>query len=286
MAGGLSAANNGNLGGNIHHHLVLEGGIGMIDTATMGADYLRGLRLAEPQPSFLAAAADFPQVVFDDAKSQAIIAGSEVVSFTQSVEADFRESISDSALIAQLAANAKFNVEQDPIAWFDHYYSILGGLGWTTQMRDTAQYKFSQDGLEVHEAVLDVVKVFLGPIPGAVKLVEIALTSLKKMNKDSPFITLFNKQSEKSKVGRFQFTLVRQEGNSFLADGMSFGIKAKKNVTQILFFKLHSTEATMRRSLAKISIGADALEGLRPLLKAKIQAHRSKFLVELPITTE
>jgi len=256
----------------------------MIETATTGTEYLRGLRLAEPPPTgLIAAAPDFPQVVFDEAKNQSIIAGSEVVSFTQSVEAEFREAISDSALVAQLSANAKFNVEQDPIAWFDHYYSILGGLGWVTQTRDTAEYKIDKDGLEVHEAILDVVNVFLGPIPGAAKLVAIALGSLKKMNQDSPFITLFNKESERAKVGRFQFTLVRQEGNSFLADGMSFGIKAKHKVTQILFFKLHSTEATMRRSLAKISIGADALEGLRPALKAKIQAHRSKFLAELPL---
>ena len=256
----------------------------MIDTATVGTEYLKGLRL--PELPSLFGAADMPQVVFDEATNQAVIAGSEIVSFTESVEAEFRETISDSALIAQLAANAKFKVEQDPIAWFDHYYSILGGLGWTTQARDTAEYKIDKEGLEVHEAVLDVVKVFLGPIPGAVKLVEIALTSLKKMNQDSPFITLFNKQSERAKVGRFQFTLVRQEGNSFLADGMSFGIKAKKNVTQVLFFKLHSTEATLRRSLAKISIGADALEGLRPALKAKIHAHRSKFLAELPLEIE
>lgn len=259
----------------------------MIETATVGTEYLRGLRLAEPPSSALfGAAPDFPQVVFDNAKDQSIIAGSEVVSFTKSVEAEFRETISDSALVAQLAANAKFSVEQDPIAWFDHYYSILGGLGWTTQSRDTAEYKIQQNGLEVHEAVLEVVNVFLGPIPGAAKLVEIALGSLKKMNEDSPFITLFNKQSERAKVGRFQFTLVRQQGNSFLADGMSFGIKAKHKVTQLLFFKLNKTEATMRRSLAKISIGADALEGLRPALKAKIQAHRSKFLAELPLAIE
>jgi hypothetical protein len=257
----------------------------MIETATLGTEYLRGLRLAEPSMMF-GAAAELPQVVFDDAKNQAIIAGSEVVSFTQSVEAEFRETISDSALIAQLAANAKFNVEQDPIAWFDHYYSILGGLGWTTQTRDTAQYSIQKDGLEVHEAVLDVVNAFLGPIPGGAKLVEIALTSLKKMDEDSPFITLFNKESERAQVGRFQFTLVRQEGDSFLADGMSFGLKAKKKVTQILFFKMHKTEATLRRSLAKMSIGADSLEGLRPALKAKIQAHRSKFLAELPLAIE
>ena len=256
----------------------------MVETATVGVEYLRALRLAEPPAMF--GATDLPQVVFDDAKDQAIVAGSEIVSFTQSVEAEFREAISDSALIAQLAANAKFKVEQDPIAWFDHYYSVLGGLGWTTQSRDTAQYKIDKEGLEVHEAVLEVVKVFLGPIPGAVKLVEIALGSLKKMNQDSPFITLFNKESQRANVGRFQFTLVRQEGSSFLADGMSFALQAENKVQQVLFFKLHKTKATLRRSLAQVSIGTDALEGLRPMLKAKIQAHRSKFLTELPLATE
>jgi hypothetical protein len=258
----------------------------MIETASTGVEYLRSLRLARPQAGLFGLdAPDFPQVVFDGAKDQAVVAGSEVVSFTESVEAEFREIISDSALVAQFGANAKYKVEQDPIAWFDHYYSILGGMGWVTQSRETAEYQFEKDGLEVHEAVLEVVEAFLGPIPGAAKLVKIALGSLAKMD-DSPLITLFNKQSEKANVGRFQFTLVRQEGSSFLADGMSFGIKAKKNVTQILFFKLHSAEAKMRRSLAKVSIGADALEGLRAQLKTMIQAHRNKFLTELPLAFE
>ena len=227
---------------------------------------------------------DAVQPVFDAAKQQAVVVGADVVSFAPTVEPEFRQAITDSALVAQLAADARIDQKQDPIAWFDAYFAVLGGLGWTTQVRDTAEYRFAQDGLEVHEAILEVVTAFLGPIPGAAALVQLTLKSLKSMNSDSPWITLFNKKSEHADTGRFQFTLIRRgEGKELLADAMCFGLNAEKKVTQILFFKVHKNRARLRRSLATVSIGEDALEGLRPLLKQKIEAHRKAFVLDLPL---
>lgn len=252
------------------------------DTAAQ-RDYLRNVSLDSLAAPMGATA--LPDVVFDNARKQAVVAGSEVVSFTDEVEKEFREAISDSALVAQLGANARFDAKEDPIAWFDHYFSILGGLGWTTQVRDTAKYSFTRTGMEVHEAVLDVIKVFLGPIPGALALAELALTSLKKMDENSPMITLFNRESERASVGRFQFTVIRRDGEGLLADAMCFGLKAENKLTQLLFFKVHKAKTRLRRSLATLSIGADALEDLRPRLKAKVQEFRPKFLAELPLAT-
>lgn len=247
---------------------------------TMARDYLKQIRIAAPQ---MLGATAFPEITFQDATDQAVVAGAEVVAFSGSVESAFREAIADSALIAQLAANARFDAGRDPIAWFDHYFSIMGGLGWTTQARDTAYYNIAKTGMEVHEVVLDVVHAFLGPIPGAAALVELALKSLKNMNQDRPFITLFNKESERAEAGRFQFTLVEQKNETFLANAMSFGLQARRRITQVLFIKLDKTETNLRRSLGTVSIGRDALDGLRPLLKAKVIAQRSTFLAELPL---
>jgi hypothetical protein len=249
-------------------------------------DFLRGLdvgSVAAVPLSLDGTAAQQP--VFDKAQEQAVVVGSDIVSFTDAVEPEFREAISDSALVAQLAANAKFDPKLDPIGWFDNYFAILGALGWTTQVRDTAQYKFQREGMHVHEAIIEVVTAFLGPLPGAAALVKLTLESLKSMDKGSPWITLFNRESEHAEIGRFQFTLIRRgQGNSFLADAMCFAIEADRKITQILFFKASKSKTRMRRSLATVSIGQDSLDGLRPLLKQKVNAFRSTLLLDLPLS--
>ena len=225
--------------------------------------------------------------VFDAAKEQSVVVGSEVVSFTAEVEAEYREALSDSALVAQLGANAQVDPKADPIGWFDAYFDILNRIGWTTQVRDTAEYKFKKDGVEVHEAITEVVVAFLGPLPGAAALVKLALDQLKSMDKDSPWITLFNKKSEHAKIARFQFTLIRRgPDNNLLADAMCFAITADKVITQVLFFKASKTKTHMQRSLGTVSIGTDALDGLRPLLKTKVAAQRAAYLLDLPISKE
>jgi hypothetical protein len=245
--------------------------------------FLRELDIGDSSAMPLAAD-HVAQPVFTASQQQAIIVGSEVVSFTAEVEAEFRQAIADSALVAQLGANAKVDPKLDPVAWFDSYFAILGVLGWATQVRDTAEYRVKKKGMQVHEAITEVVTAFLGPLPGAATLVKLALDSLKSMEKDTPWITLFNRETERANVGRFQFTLIRRgPDNNLLADALCFALEADREITQILFFKLSKVSTRMRRSLGTVSIGADALAGLRPLLKAKIEAQRAAFLLDLPL---
>ena len=258
----------------------------MTDNAFDRRLFLRGLDLGTVPNTPLAVDGAAQEIVFDSAKQQSVVVGSDVVSFTQPVEAEFREAISDSALIAQLAANAKFDAKLDPIGWFDTYFGVLGGLGWTTQVRDTAEYKFKSDGVQVHQAITDVVAAFLGPLPGAAALIKLALDSLQSMDKDSPWITLFNRESQHAKIGRFQFTLIRRDegdGKALLADAMCFAIEAEKEITQILFFKISKNKTRMRRSLGTLSISQDSLMDLRPQVKQMIKDFRANFVLNLPL---
>src|SRR6476620_2945205 len=101
------------------------------------------------------AGAEGQSIDFDRARQQALLVGSDVLSFDTGVEAEFREAISDTALIAQLAATKQLGSNPDPIAYFDAYFSIVGNLGWATQVRDTAEYKLATDGAQVHEAIIN-----------------------------------------------------------------------------------------------------------------------------------
>lgn len=225
-----------------------------------------------------------PDIVFERAREQSLVIGSQVLSFDAGVEPEFREAISDSALLAQLVANKTVSATADPIAWFDAYFAVLGNIGWVTQARDTATYDITTDGMAVHEAILPVVTAFVGSIPGAVALVKLALESLKAMDADTPLITLFNRESQHARIGRFQFTLVRQDaGGGLLAEAMAFVLEADKTITQILFFKLSQTQSKLRRSLGSVSLNTAALTALRPVVRGKVQAYMAGYVAALDL---
>lgn len=239
----------------------------------------------KPHPiSALGVAPAASPTVFDEAKAQALVVGSDVVSFEAGIESEFRQAISDSALLAQFYANATVPASQDPIGWFDAYFGALANFGWVTQERNTAAYEFDSDGLEIHKAVIEVVSAFLVPGSAALKLVVTTLNALQSMSKDSPLITLFDRESQHAEVGRFQVTLVQTgPGGSLMVEAMAFALKADSEITQILFFKLHKARTELRRSLGKLSINTDALKSVAPVVKAKISAYRAAYMSAIPL---
>lgn len=222
--------------------------------------------------------------VFDTIKNQAIVVGSDVVSFESGVDDEFRRAIADSALLAQFVASATTPPTQDPIGWFDAYFAALANFGWVTQSRDTAVYDTKGEGLDVHQAILQVVAAFAGAAPAAVALITTALNALHSMNQDSPLITLFNKESQHGTVGSFQITAVRKDPTKgLLAEAIAFALTADSTITQILFFKLQKSRTTLRRSQGSVSLDVDAMRAVAPAIKTRIAAYRLAYIAAIPL---
>ncbi|WP_174298001.1 hypothetical protein [Sphingomonas bacterium] len=239
-------------------------------------------------PSAQAFAADAPESggglpSFDAARDQALVVGSDVVSFTTGVEAEFRQAITDSSLFSQLVAIHKVGDDADPMAFFNAYFETLLGLGWIEQQRETAAISLDSGGFDVHQAVIGVISTFLAPVAGPAALVAVVavLNGLHQINADQPFITLFDKRTRHGRIGRFQITSVRHDpAQGLMAEVMAFALVADEVITQVLFFKLHKGSTELRRSFGSLSVDAQALAGIRPNLAAKVGAFRTAFIAE------
>ncbi|MET0374730.1 MAG: hypothetical protein ABW128_10795 [Rhizorhabdus sp.] len=218
---------------------------------------------------------------FDAARAQALVVGSDVVSFTIGVEAQFRQVITDASLFAQLLALRKVGADADPMTFFDAYFETMLGLGWIVQERETAEIEDSGHGFDVHEAAIGVITTFLAPVAGAAAAVLAVLQGLHKMEADQPFIKLFDKRSRHAKIGRFQLTYVHQgPDHGLMAEIMAFALTAEQTVTQVLFFRLRKGDTTLRRSNARLSVDTAALTALRPNLAAKVLNFRQSLIAE------
>jgi hypothetical protein len=217
--------------------------------------------------------------VFDSAKKQAQVIGSGLFSFANGVTSEVREAISDSALLAQLVANKAALANGDPRNWFDQYSTVLQNLGWTIQDAGWSEYATAGQSGEVHEKILEVLTVVLGPGAGALAILTAAVTALKAMRSDNPWLTIFNRESQKAKVARFQVGLVENgEGSDVFVNLLACLIEAENNITQVLFFKFKAAHAKFHANNAKVSINRAALVDLSPAIRQKTRAYQVDYV--------
>lgn len=243
-------------------------------------EFVRSIDLSgTPRGILIQDAAATAGEVFDKAKAQAQVVGSGVFSFAQGVTADVREAISDSALLAQLVANKQASAEKNPLDWFEVYSKVLQNIGWTLQEGQWTDYTAKGTALEVHEKILEVMTVALGPSAAALAIITATVNALKSMNSGSPWITIFNRESQKAKIARFQIGLVdKEETGDVFVSLLACVIEAHNNITQVLFFKFRDAGATFKANGAKVSVNRPALTDLGPAIRTKVRAYQVDYL--------
>ena len=222
-------------------------------------------------------------LALETAKNQATLVGSEIVSFVQGVTAERREAIINSSMLAQLVAKKKVADSTRMFAWYDSYFDTLANIGWVIQDKNFAEYKEKSENFEAHQAILSVATLLLGPAPTALAIVKTTLESLQKMDEDSPFLTLFDRESRHARTARFQISLAEQAvDGEFFVTLMAFALEATSSVTQVLFFKSKANEAKLRHSSGKVTINTGVLDGVAPAIKQKLADHAAAFVKQLP----
>jgi hypothetical protein len=242
--------------------------------------YVNALEL--PAPSGYEAFEDF-QADFDQGKKQAMIVGSDIVSFVEGVTPERREDIVNSSLLAQLVAKKKVSDATKIYDWYNAYFDVLTNIGWTVQDRGFATYTETSENFQAHEAILKVAASLLGPAATTLGVVKAALDALQSLSSDSPWITIFNRESKSTNTARFQVTLAETgKDDQFLVSLMAFGLEAKAMLTQVLFFKAWANEATLKHYSGKVTINPFVLSGAREQIRERIKSYTGEFLRMLP----
>lgn len=227
-----------------------------------------------------AAAAQFD---FDGAKNQALVVGSDIVSFVKGVTEARRKDIVNSALLAQLVANNSVKNKRHVFKWYDTYFETLTRIGWVVQDRQFADHLHSSASFQAHEIVLSIATTLLGPGSAALGVVKDTLGALQTMKKDSPWITLFNRESKYARNGRFQITLAEDTADGqFLVTLLAFALVAQSDLTQILFFKFGSNDVRVKYSAGKVTINTEVLDFIRDDVRQRIANYAKNYVKGLP----
>ena len=161
---------------------------------------------------------------------------------------------------------------------------MLSNLGWVIQDKGFTAYEEKADGLEAHEAILKVAALLLGAAPTALAVVTTTIEAMKSMNKDNPWITIFDQKSRAAETARFQIALAEEdEAGQFMVSMMAFGLKANSKLTQILFFKIHSDKVSLKYCSGKVTINEVVLAGVREKVRVKLIGRTGGYIDSLDL---
>ena len=237
-------------------------------SASSPADYVRNLDLPETGPRL--EGVERRPVEFRDAR-QAVVVGAQLTEFTENVSPDLRLAVADSILLAQLGANKAASKSKDLMRWYRKYTEILQTIGWQLQDLEFQAQEVSDKSADVHRAILPVITAMLGPAAAAASMVVSVLEGLQQMDANSPWITLFDQTSQHASGAKFQVSYVDANDRGDMEITLvCFGIEARRTITQVLFFKISSQSAKLKKAMGTLSVNTARLTSLQDVIAQRV----------------
>lgn len=241
-----------------------------------GVDLEAAARYIESVPLFEVVregetAADSGSGDLAEGRPQVTVVASNIVTFPESTPLAVRNAVANWTLMAQCAASKAVNEKDAVRAWMDKYIDALTTSGWVVRESESTETKEDVYGSTMYDKVLALVAVALGPVPTALAIVTAGLQALQSMNRDSPWITLFDRRGKSAKAVGFQVANCETDGSGAAAlRGVEFIVEAHQQLTQVLFFRFSSHEATVYRRARTLTLSAAAIAKLSAKVEDRV----------------
>ena len=221
---------------------------------------------------------------YESGVEQVVTVGSQISEFAKSVPEGMRVHIDNSFLLAQLAAN--FEIDENgggTMEWYDKYIEVLEHAGWVTESRGDTMRKIKGAALKVHKEIIPVLTAALGPAAAAASVVVKVLEGLEAMNKGQPWITLFDRESQRATANQFQISYVEVDADQIPRLTLaSFELNASRSVTQVLFFKFSDSSAKLAHFEAKLSINQTVFDAGKGIIAERLASRTAGYLTDVP----
>ena len=248
-------------------------------------DYIESTLLPEIQNIGLESVEDPTSIDFSTPEL-AVTIGSQIASFAKSIEPELKEKITNAFLFAQQAADKHLEdvPEATSLVWYHMYGKVLSQIGWTYETDASQDKEFKGTSAAVHEEILPILTLALGgaAIASSTMLIKV-LEGLNKMDEDSPWITLFNKESQRARENQFQLSHVDKVDGAPRITLVNLSLTAKISVTQVLFFRLDNDNSTLQYSQRRLSVNEPIFSEVAPDIAARLKERARKFVRAIEI---
>lgn len=246
--------------------------------------YVSTLELERPKEVYVEQGTRAPITadLIKDGEEQSFLSDKSLVSFVSGVTGQNRSDILNSTLLAQLAANKKFSIEEDMNGWYQAFVEVLTKIGWEIENADITKFEAKHSLFEVEDVIIDILtKAFGG---NYIAIITSTLDALKKMSdKNDRKILAFEKNTHTLSKGCFQIALATEENNAVAMQLGTFLLSSTNEIKKILFIKFSKDKTTLQYSSRKATLNTDVYSAVRETVLQKLQQDVKEYITEIEI---
>lgn len=217
----------------------------------------------------------------DPRQPSGFVDNGSLVTFLAGVDRQSQADVLNSMLLAQLAANKKFDRENDTVGWYGFYHDVLENLGWVVQQFAFSKYEVAGASVTVDKVVLEVLTAIATENGAAVA--KAAIDAMNALSSDDQRFTLFQQSSHSAQNGNFQVSNCSTDGGVLKMSLGAFYFSSTRVDTQFLFFGWSTSDTTIYRSGQSIILDRDVYAQVRQSVVAKLGDHAKTFVDDLDI---
>ena len=234
-------------------------------------DSVRSLELDEYSALPASTEASAPLLPLDD-KARAYIDAGSLVIFSSSFTGQQKNDVLYSSLLAQLAANKRYERFKEAKNWYKFYTDVMGHVGWFTQGFEFEKCESSQTDFTISQVTLQLLSGLIG---GETDMMTAVKKTFDSLAKSSDALALFETNSASSKHGNlhgnFQVLLCNvNKNNQISVNVLAFYFHASE-LKENYFFADHKAEdITIFTSTEILTLDEEVYAQVREEVKNKL----------------
>lgn len=237
--------------------------------------FLQGLELPELPENM----GEMP--VSQSGSPSANVDAGQVIAFSPEVTQSEHSDVLNSCLLAQLAADKKFNRKNRPVEWYDFYSQVLSHCGWTLSGFHFEEYQSSSASFGVDTFMLNLLTGLA--TDSMISLVSSAVNFLRALKNTDPRSILFNHNSHSGKDGNFQLSACFQnKGTLTMGLGCSY-FSASEETDDFFFLHFEQSDSEVFLSKQTIMLSMDVYNQVRSEVVKKLGDRAKSYIGELEI---
>lgn len=211
-----------------------------------------------------------------------VVSGNTLIDFSGTPAVDVRSGVSMALLFASRVADRAMRPGDDEDDWLAAYKTNLRKLGFIVPQTAVSVSRFKKRGIFVHKAIIPFLTIaFGGASLGPVILA--ALNNLQEMDKDKPWITLFDRETRKFKTREMHFASVSSDLSQSAIRHVVARLTVDQTKTNILFFRITDASAEFESATTTINADNNLLAVLEPKLRNRMEKEIGDFIADATI---
>jgi hypothetical protein len=222
------------------------------------------------------------QVRLDVAQPSAAVDAGSLVSFVADVSEQHRADVLNATLLAQLAANKRFDRERDTENWYTFYRNALEQVGWVVrQQAGFSPFQTNNTSFTADEVIITFMKTVAGE--DEVTGLQAALKALKSLDGRDRRVLLFECGSHSARNGNFQISTIGESNGIVVMKLGAFFFSTTDTVTRILLLSFPSRSTTFSQGSQVLELNEQVYAPLRQDVINKLGDRVEIFIGDLGI---